>query len=143
MPLVMQGVNTVSTTSGSTIIEFIPPANKPLLIKKITVSMSNASATGTLGFGIPAAKGVTPTTPQAMRLVNGGGDAGSTSARAWGTPPTQPTYYAAVIQLGLAIGAVQTVDFPGNGFLVPAGSTFTIFAFSTVHPYSVTITAQE
>jgi len=142
MPLVMQGRTTTSLVTGS-IIEFIPPANKPLLIKKITFCMTNAAATGTLGFGIPAAKGVTPTSPQLMRLVNGGGDAASSSAMAWGTPPTAPTLYVGVVQLGIAIGAVQSIDFPGNGFLVPVNSTFVIFAFSTVHPYCVTIVAQE
>lgn len=107
------------TTSGaanaSPALEIIcGPQLKGLWVRAITINLVAATAS-IYSVGRPAAKGVTPTTPVFLNLEQDlqTGSAFSSTALAWGTPPTAPTQFFQTASLPATVGAAYTFTFQG------------------------------
>jgi hypothetical protein len=120
---------TTNVTNNNSAIEVRAGSVKGFTIWRIKVELAAATAT-TLGLGIPAAIGVTPTAPVGLTLMQDVGDTQpadglTTTALAWGTSPTNPTTFVERISLPAAIGAAREIFFT-DGFYVAKGSSFVV-----------------
>jgi hypothetical protein len=116
-----QGFRT-SATNGS-VIEFIGATGQRAQLVEFGITLNAATATQ-IGLGYPAAQGVTPTAPVTLLSESDNATTTITSALAWGTPPTAPTYYYRRASLPATVGA-QVI------WTWPAGSTGLILLNST------------
>jgi hypothetical protein len=114
---------TSNVTSGQPALEIIAGA-KGCRVLAIKISLVTAVAT-VLGIGRPAAKGITPTTPLSFVSQDNDTPASSTTALAWGTPPTAPaTFFERWSSTG-AIGGQKDFIF-AQGLWIPPGLTLTV-----------------
>lgn len=122
------GVRTTSGTTGEAALEIIAGASKGFrLLGVIGISMAAATAS-TFGFGRPAAKGVTPTTPANVPTVDGGRvPSVTTTALAWGTSPTAPSPFMYRATLPATVGAFRDWVLPQSGIWCPAGGTLVLW----------------
>ena len=126
MAIASASVRTSNVTINNASVEII--ASSTLAYKLMEFGTSNNTATSSiLGFGVPAAIGVTPTTPAALVFEDGGNTStpGTTTALAWGTSPTNPTVYSRRVTLPATIGAGIVWTFP-RGFAVLKAKTLTL-----------------
>lgn len=83
-------------SSGSALWEIRTSSSNQALI--LEIGLSNAAditpSAEIFGFGVPAARGVTPTSPKTVLPEDTGGPAGTVqTATAWTTAPTAPTTF--------------------------------------------------
>src|SRR6266576_2197128 len=126
MAIASASVRTSNVTINNASVEII--ASATLAYKLMEFGTSNNTATSSiLGFGVPAAIGVTLTTPAALVFEDGGNTStpGPTTALAWGTSPTNPTVYSRRVTLPATIGAGIVWTFP-RGFAVLKAKTLTL-----------------
>lgn len=109
---------TTNVTINNTNWTLIAAATDRLYLMELGVWMAAATAS-VLGFGRPAAVGITPTTPITLLAEDSGAPAGTgQTALAWSTLPTAPTNYNRRMNLPATIGAGIILTFP-RGFIVP------------------------
>lgn len=123
MAIASAAVRTSNTTTNNANTEIIGSAAGAF--KAMECGMSAAVATtAVFGMGVPAAIGVSPTTPAAFVFEDGGNTSTptTTSALAWGTSPTNPTVYSRRVSLPATIGAGVIWTFP-RGFAVLKAKT--------------------
>lgn len=104
---------TTSGTAATPTQEIIASANNAFRLVEYGFTQNVATA-GVFGLGIPAAAGITPTTP-VTGLAEDSGDttAGATqSALAWGTAPTVPANFFRRISCAATIGVGTIWTFP-------------------------------
>jgi hypothetical protein len=150
MPIRSRNIRTSATASGAPIVELIASAVKGCKIREIGIIIVNATAS-TFGLGVPAAKGVTPTTPVPLLDMAQGdsGAAGATLAVAWGTPPTIPAAFFRQCSLPATAGAALNPTWRfnkleyGNGLFVPAGTSIILWSLTTVSIADVFFTVEE
>jgi hypothetical protein len=126
MAIASASVRTSNVTITQASVEII--ASATLAYKLMEFGTSNNTATSSiLGFGVPAAIGLTPTTPAALVFEDGGNTStpGTTTALAWATSPTNPTVYSRRVSLPATIGAGICWTFP-RGFAVLKAKTLTL-----------------
>jgi hypothetical protein len=103
----------------------------------------NAATATTLGFGKPAAIGVTPTSPINVLTEDNSSTTGATrTALAWGTQPTIPTNFARRVSLPATIGAGIIWTFP-RGFGVVQALSSTLWNLVTGSVLDVWIVVDE
>ena len=104
--------------------------NKPKIIEMGLVQVT--AVAGQFGIGRPGAIGVTPTTPQTFVTEDAAGApaALTTGALAWGTAPTQPTFFDRKVSLNGAVGAAIIWTWP-RGFDIQVSSSVIIWIIST------------
>ena len=101
--------------------------------KLMEIGLSQTAATAsTYGLGRPAAIGVTPTTPiTVLDESDGGGPAGlTTTAIAWGTPPTVPVQFIRRVSTPATIGAGIIWTFP-RGLGIPISNSLVVWNLGT------------
>lgn len=126
MAIASASVRTSNVTVNNASVELV--ASATLAYKLMEFGTSNNTATSSiLGFGVPAAIGVTPGTTAAFVFEDGGNTStpGTTTALTWGTSPTNPTVYSRRVSLPATIGAGIIWTFP-RGFSVLKAKTLTL-----------------
>jgi hypothetical protein len=100
----------------------------------------NAATQSPIGIGRPQAIGVTPTSPVTVLAEDPNDGAGTTTtALAWGTPPTVPLQFFRRVNMAAAIGAGVILTFP-RGLLIAANGSivhWNIAATSVMDVHSV------
>jgi hypothetical protein len=127
------GVRTSSGTTGTAGWEILTGAT-PGRAKGIELGFFLVAATATtIGFGRPAAVGITPTTPVDF-LPEDPNDVVASgvvqSALAWGTGPTVPVAYIRRISLPATIGVGVIWTFP-TGIVIPVSSSLILWNLGT------------
>ncbi len=125
MAIASAAVRTSNGTTNNANTEIIASANGAFKAMEVGLSM-NVGTASVYGMGVPAAIGITPTTPAAFVFEDGGNTSTptTTSALAWGTSPTNPTVYSRRVSLPATIGAGVVWTFP-RGFAVLKAKTLT------------------
>jgi hypothetical protein len=118
-----RGDRTSDVTTGHGALEIISSA-KGCRVFSIAVALASAAAT-VLGVGRPGAAGITPTAPATLVNEDNGEVSATTTALAWGTPPTAPAKFIERWSSSGALGANFTFAWP-KGLWVPAGQTLTV-----------------
>lgn len=113
MALFSVAVRTSSGTTTTAAAEFIGGANNAFRLLELGLTI-NAATTSVFGYGVPAAKGITPGTTSTVQAEDGGNTtAGATTvALTWGTGPTAPTNFLRRVSLPATIGAGIVWTFP-------------------------------
>lgn len=123
-------VRTTNVTTGNATVEMIAGATQGFRLIEVSVTLGVATLS-TFGIGVPAAKGITPTTPVTMLAegsVSGSGAANApTVALAWGTGPTVPAAFFR--RFTLTGSQVILPFFPG--LVVPANTTLVLWNLTT------------
>ena len=106
-------IRTTSLTSTSAAAEIIAGANNAYRLMELGLTISTGTAS-VVGYGTPAAKGVTPGTESTVQAEDSGNTtAGNTVVAAtWATAPTAPTNYLRRVSLPATIGAGIIWTFP-------------------------------
>lgn len=129
MPLFDLGVRTSNVTSANAALEIIGSNTGRTKIYEIGFTLVTAVAT-TLGFGRPAAIGVTPATTALLQAEDPSESAAiSLIALTWGTSPTAPTIYMRRFT-GSAIGQGVIWTFPKGIVLAASGITRNLVLFN-------------
>jgi hypothetical protein len=139
------GRRTSDGTAAAAALEVIAGA-KGFFLRELWLSMAAATAS-IYGLGVPAAKGITPTTP-VTNLVEGAPattPALVTTAIAWATGPTVPAAFFRRIGLQAAIGAGLPAPwtFGNQGLYVPAGTSIVLWNIGTNGIVDVDIVVDE
>lgn len=88
------GIRTTNATVNQACLEIIGSTAIQARLLEIYIAMAGGSATTpTIGFGRPAAAGVTPTSPVTIVGEDPNDAPATKTALAWGTSPTAPTTY--------------------------------------------------
>jgi hypothetical protein len=130
----------VTTTQAS--FELRAPAAARARLMEIGIWL-NAATQSPIGIGRPQAIGATPTSPINV-LAEDPNDAtgGSTTALAWGTPPTVPLNYFRRFNIAGAIGAGIIATFP-RGLVNAAGGSVVLWNIAAVSLYDVHVVVDE
>lgn len=136
-------VKSTVTSGPAAVCEIIAGANNSFKLYELNLTISSAVASE-FGFGIPAAKGITPTSPISVleTIVPDTSSSITTMATAWGTAPTAPNQFFGHVFLGAFSGAGRCYQF-ANGVLVPKNSSLVIWAFGTVSVAAIEIAIDE
>jgi hypothetical protein len=120
-------------TSGTAnaVFEIIAGAGSRSKLVELGI-MINAQTLTPIGLGYPAAIGLVPTAPVTALSEADNSTIAVTSALAWGTPPTQPTYFYRRATLGLGSDEVvwQWMA-PGSGILLLPATSLVLWLFAT------------
>ena len=122
MPIYSLAVTTTGTASGAAAWE-IRAGTKNFKLLELGFFL-NAATASIIGLGLPAAIGVTPTSPVTFLNEGGVNDRAATaqSALAWGTGPTVPANFNRKISLPANAGAGIIWQFP-RGYEVAGNSS--------------------
>jgi len=124
------GRATTNVTSGQAAHTLITAATDRGAILEAGLFNITAAAS-TYSLGRPAAAGSTPTSPVALQAEDPGNPAATiTSALAWGTSPTSPTYDLRRINLPATIAVGVIFTFP-RGIIIPISSNFVLQNLAT------------
>jgi len=119
---------TTNVTSGQAALEILA-GTKGCFLRELHIILAAATAS-TYGFGRPAAKGITPTTP-VTNLLEGPGFgvkvAEVKTALAWGTGPTIPSEFYRRVGFPATIASFVLWEFPGQGLFIPANGSMVIW----------------
>jgi hypothetical protein len=144
-------MRTVATAAGAASLEIIAPpvaaGNSKIRLLELSLSQVTAVA-GTYGLGVPAAKGLVPTTPVAFLSDRSPAITPlTTAAVAWGTPPTVPAQFRARITCPATIGAGFDLKFGDvgreNGIEIPTGGTMVLWIIALAPVCDVTALIEE
>lgn len=128
MAIYSLGIATVAAAAAAPYQEVRTAAADRAAVLEIG-SFNNAATSSAIGFGRPAAIGITPTSPITFLAEDSGAPAGTvTTATAWGTAPTAPTNFARRAQLGATIGLGIIWTFP-RGYIIPVSSSVVLWNF--------------
>ncbi len=131
--IVSLGVRTTGASSDTPAWE-IRTGSTPGRAKLLEIGVFLAAATAsTIGFGRPAAIGVTPTSPVDFLQEDPNDVLASgviQSALAWGTPPTAPTNFLRRISLPGTIGTGVIWTFP-KGLVIPVSNSVVLWNLAT------------
>jgi hypothetical protein len=134
---------TTGAANGSPALEIIAGANsKGAWLRSIVINLVAATAS-IYSVGRPAAKGITPTTPVPLNLEQDvlTGSGVTTTALAWGTPPTAPTQFFQTASLPATVGAQYTFTF--QGIWIPVGSTVVLWNGAANSVVNATVIVDE
>lgn len=125
MSIASGAVRTTNFTINQACAELRTTASVNCRLLEISVVQVTGTAQS-LGFGRPAAIGVTPSTTITMQRDNGADPAAVTTiATAWGTAPTNPTTYMRRWNSAGTAGVGVVFSFP-RGIVVPVSSAFVV-----------------
>jgi len=143
MALFALSQRTTATAAANASWEVRSPAgNKPkILVVELT---QNTAVAGVYGVGMPAAIGITPTTPQTfLDEADGNGAIGlTTAAVAWGTGPTVPANFKRRYSCAATIG-VGFIYLPPGGAGLAVSSSLVVWIIATAPVCDVSATVSE
>ena len=133
---------TTNATTTQASFELRAPAAARVRLMEIGIWL-NAATQSPLGLGRPQAIGISPTSPVNV-LAEDPNDAtgGSTTALAWGTPPTVPLQHFRRFNIAAAIGAGVIATFP-RGLVIAGGSSVVLWNIAAVSLYDVHVVVDE
>ena len=120
----MLAVRTTNLTALQGCFEIRTPATTRARVVQIGIIQTAATAQS-LGFGNPAANGITPTNVAFQRTDPGDPASLVTGAIAWATPPTAPTIFMARWNSAANIGEGIIWDFV-PGVIIPISDTVSV-----------------
>lgn len=133
-------------TSNLTITQASAELRTTAAVKARVLETSIIQATNTaqsLGFGRPAAQGVTPATTSTFQRDDTADPACVTTlSLTWGTSPTAPTTYHRRWNSAATIGVGIVWTFP-RGVIVPVSSSLVIFNITTAVACDVNMAIDE
>jgi len=131
----------IATTTAAS-FELRGPASARVRLMEIGIWL-NAATQSPIGLGRPQAIGVTPTSPLNV-LAEDPNDAtgASTTALAWGTPPTVPVQFFRRFNIAGAIGAGVIATFP-RGLIIAGGASVVLWNIAAVSLYDVHVVVDE
>ena len=134
---------TTNTTTANANLEAIAAAALGYRLLELGLTI-NAGTASVFGFGTPAAIGITPTSPVTVLAEDAGNTAtgNTTTALAWGTPPTIPTNFYRRVSLPGTIGAGIIWTFP-RGITVLKAKTLILWNLSTTSVADVWVVVDE
>lgn len=140
MGLFDHGVRTTNVTTANAAYELKGSTTDRTRIFEIGFTLVTAVATQ-LGFGRPAAAGITPTAPVTFLGEDVADSSAASDALAWATSPTAPTYYLRRFT-GSAIGQGAVWVFPRGLPIEKTGANnsmvlFNILGGATIDVYIV------
>lgn len=137
-----QAVRTSGAGAGAAALEIIAGATKGFWLRELTLSLV-AATTSVYACGRPAVKGVTPTTPVVMipEMSPNPSELQVSTALAWATPPTVPTYFHRRSSHPAAVG--DKVTFTFAALFVPAGQTYVLWNIAANSVADVNIVIDE
>jgi hypothetical protein len=119
-----------TTATSNAVLELIGASNARLRLVEFGVTLDAATLTS-IGLGYPAAQGVTPTSPITLLSESDNSTTTITSALAWGTAPTSPTYFYRRATLPAIIGSEVVWIWPaGDGLVLSASSSVVLWLFA-------------
>lgn len=121
-------------TSNLTITQASAEIRTTAAVKARLLELSVIQATATaqsLGFGRPAAQGVTPATTSTYQRDDSADPACVTTlSLTWGTSPTAPTSYHRRWNSAATIGVGFVMSYP-RGIILPVSASFVVFNITT------------
>lgn len=139
------GRRTSDGTAAAAALEVIAGA-KGFFLRELWLSMAAATAS-VYGLGVPAAKGITPTSPVTNLIEGAPTDAVALTktAIAWATGPTVPAQFFRRIGLPATIGSGLPAPwhFGNQGLFVPAGTSIVLWNIGTNGIVDVNIVVDE
>jgi hypothetical protein len=136
---------TTATASGVAVLEIIASAVSSFKLLELGITINSATAS-VFAVGVPAAKGITPTSPGAVQNINTLDTAttNTTTALAWGTGPTSPTTFIKRVSLGAYAGAGRVWEWRSDGgLIVPKNTSIVVWAIGTVSVADIEICIDE
>lgn len=122
MALYSMADRTSNVTTAAANFEMRTTATDRPKILELGITLVTAAAT-VIGFGRPAAIGITPTAPKTVLADDGGEPAGTmVTAVAWATGPTVPANYSRRVSFGATIGAGFVFTFP-RGYVIAVSNS--------------------
>lgn len=121
-------VRTSNVTSANAAVELIGSTVIQAKLIEIGFALVTAVAT-TLGFGRPAAAGITPTSPVVLVGEDNNDVPTTKTALAWGTSPTAPNPYMRRFS-GNAIGQGAIWTFPKGIVIAKSGANNSLVLFN-------------
>jgi uncharacterized membrane protein len=116
-------------------------SDRPLLME--LHMMCVAATAGSVGIGVPALIGVTPTTSYRVIAEDPAVPLGATIvATAWTTAPTVPAFFYRRLYLKAAIGQPLIVGFP-RGLTIPQSGSLVLWNIATNPLFDVSMTVDE
>lgn len=124
-----QGFRTTATSSA--VIEFIGATSRRPQLIQFGITLNAATATQ-VGLGYPAAQGVTPTSAVTLLSESDNATTTITSALAWATPPTSPTYFYRRASLPATVGAqvIWEWEYESSGLLLAPSTSIVLWLFA-------------
>jgi hypothetical protein len=123
-----QGFRTTATSN--TVFEIIGAANARVRLVEMGLTLTGATLTP-VGLGYAAAQGITPTTPVTMLTESDNSTTTITTALAWATPPTIPTYFYRRASLPVGLGYPIVWTWPvGDGLVLTSGTSLVLWLFA-------------
>ncbi|MDI9847382.1 hypothetical protein QM467_04815 [Rhodoblastus sp. 17X3] len=134
---------TTVTTTGAANLEIIAASGVGFRLLEVGITI-NAATASAFGLGVPAAKGITPTSPVTVLAEDQNNTtAGNTqTALAWGTAPTVPAAFFRRVSLPATIGAGIIWTFP-RGIMVPKNTSLVLWNLSAVAAADVWVVLDE
>ncbi len=136
----------VNTTTDQSALEIRAGDGKGFTIWRVKITIA-AATTSVYALGVPAAVGVTPTSPLALVSMERSNALEPTTgqtrtALAWATSPTPPTVAVERVSFPATIGAYQEIKFQ-DGFYVAADSSFVVQNEGTTSAADITVEISE
>lgn len=126
MALLSIANRTSNITTAAACLEIRTTSSGRVAIQEIGISLVTAAAT-VIGIGVPAAIGVTPTSPVTfLREDTNDQTAVTTTALAWGTGPTVPTAFYRRWSFPATIGSGIIYTFP-QGLMISASNSMVLW----------------
>ena len=123
-----QGFRTTATSN--TVLEIIGAANARVRLVEFGITLTGATLTP-VGLGYAAAQGITPTAPVTLLTESDNSTTTITSALAWATPPTIPTYFYRRATLTASLGYPIVWTWPvGDGLVLNTASSIVLWLFA-------------
>jgi hypothetical protein len=120
-----------TTATANAVLEIIGGVGSRSKLVEIGLTI-NAQTLTPVGIGYPAAIGITPTTPVTLLSESNNSTISVTSALAWATPPTSPTYFYRRATLGLGSDEiVWRFEDEGGGLLLLPATSIVLWLFAT------------
>lgn len=133
-------------TTNLTITQASAEIRTTAAVKARLLEISVVQATGTaqsLGFGRPAAIGVTPGTISTFQRDDSADPACVTTQNAsWATSPTAPTVYHRRWNSAATIGVGFVMTYP-RGIIIPASASFVVFNITAAVANDLSVAIDE
>ena len=125
-----QGFRLSATSAGTPLLELIGGAGSRARLVEFGLTPIT-QVVGSVGLGFAAAIGITPTTPVTFLSEQDNSTLAVTSAMAWGTAPTLPTYFYRRASVPLTQDEIVWTWPAGGGLVLLPATSLVLWNFAT------------